>query len=65
MERLSSHVQDLLLHPDNSWIEVLDQFDEVKALNDSDINRNLDMFYVISGQIKFTMRQDTLHHVHN
>ena len=46
MERLSTHVQDFIMEPENSWIEVLDLNEVVKI---EDVSASLDCFFVIRG----------------
>ena len=58
MERISPHIQKYVLQPSNSWIEKLDAGDKIDI---GDINTHMDLFYVVSGAIEFTMREDPIH----
>ena len=58
MERVSPHIQKYILQPHNSWIEKLDTHDRIEI---GDLNTHMDLFYVLSGAIEFTMREDPIH----
>ena len=58
MERISPHIQKYILQPENSWIEKLDTNDKIDI---GDINTHMDLFFVLSGAIEFTMREDPIH----
>ena len=58
MERVSTHIQKYILQPHNSWVEKLDTHDKIEI---DDINAHMDLFYVLSGAVEFTMREDPIH----
>ena len=58
MERISPHIQKYILQPENSWIEKLEVNDKIDI---GDINTHMDLFFVLSGAIEFTMREDPIH----
>ena len=58
MERISPFVQQFIMQPEHSWIEKLETHEKLKL---DDINTHIDLFYVLSGAIEFTMREDPIH----
>ena len=57
--RVSDHVRNFVMEPENSAVEMLRLGDE---LDIEDINTKMDVFFIVSGALEFTMREDPLDH---
>ena len=62
MKRIAPPMQGYILEQENSWIERMQAGQTMKI---DDINSHLDLFFVVRGELEFTMREDPIHRARN